>query len=63
MAQIDHTTQILQIIQLVVDGILDTTVQVDSEHTLRTSTYTACPKRIAETIVGNLITQTAATRQ
>ena len=34
MTKVDDASQILEIIQLVVDSILDTTVQVDGQHTL-----------------------------
>ena len=36
MAEVDNTTKILQVVELVVYCILDTTIQVNSEHTLRT---------------------------
>ena len=32
VAKVDDAAQIFQIIHLVVDGILDTTVEVDGEH-------------------------------
>ena len=60
MTEIDYTTQILQIIQIVIYSILNTTVQVDSEYTLRTSTYTTGAKRITESVISNLVAQTAA---
>ena len=35
MAEVNHTTEVLQIVHLMVDGILDAAVQVDGEHRLR----------------------------
>ena len=43
--------------------ILDTTVQVDGKHTLGTGTYATCAKCIRESVIGNLVTQTAAAGQ
>ena len=63
MTEIDHASQILKIIELMIDGILDAAVQVDGQHTLRTCTNTTCTKGITEAVVCNLITQTAAWTQ
>ena len=60
MAQVDHLAKIGQIIHLMVDGILHTTVQVDGQHTLGTSRHATSTQCIAESIVSDLITQTAA---
>ena len=63
VAEIDDATQILQIVYLVVHSILDTAVQVDGEHGLGTRRNTTGTQRIAETVVGNLVAQTAARAQ
>ena len=63
MAEIDNSTQILQIVELVVNSILYATVQIDGQYRLRTCRYTTCTQCIAKTIVGNLVAQTAARAQ
>ena len=62
VAEVDHAAQILQVIHLVVDGILDATVQVDGEHALRARRYATGSKRVTESVVGNLVPQPESSR-
>ena len=60
VTEVDDIEQILLIVQFVVHSILNATVEIDGEHTLRARRHATGTQRIAETIVLNLVTQTAA---
>ena len=63
VAEVDDVCEELAIVLTVVHSILDAAVQVHREHALRTRRHTTGTKRVAETVVLNLIAQAAAARQ
>ena len=44
-------------------GVLYSTVEVDGQYGFRTRRYTTCTEGVAEAVVGDLVTQTAAARE
>ena len=60
VAEVYHLAQLLQIVLLLVHSLLDATVQVDGQHTLRTSRNTTGTQRVGEAVVRDLVPQAAA---
>ena len=58
--EIYHLSQELHVIHLMLYGILDTAVQVDCQHALASGRNSACSQSIAESVVLDLVPQTAA---
>ena len=63
MTEVYHPTEVLLVVELVVHGVLYAAVQVDGEHALRTCRYASRTESIAESVVLNLVAQTAAGTQ
>ena len=61
--QIDHLLYIRLIRDVVTYGVLDSAVQVDRQYRLRTRRDTAGAEGVAETVVRDRVTQTAAARE
>ena len=63
MYEVDDLFEEVGMRPAVADGILHTAVDIDCQHTLGTGRYSARTKRIAESVVGYLVAEAAATRQ
>ena len=63
MYEVDDLFEEVGMRPAVADGILHTAVDIDCQHTLGTGRYSARTKRIAESVVGYLVAESAATRQ
>ena len=59
MHKVHNLSKICQVVSAVLDRILDAAVKVDREHALGSSRHSAGTKGIAESVVLDLITQTA----
>ena len=61
--QIHYVLDVCLIRDVVAYGVLDSAVQVDRQYGFRTRRYTTCTQGVAEAVVGDLVTQTAAARE
>ena len=60
VAEVNNMREVFLIVEIVIDSILYATIQVDSEHALRTGRNSTGSQRIAEPVVLYLVTQTTA---
>ena len=60
MCQVNYFGKIFLVVNFVVHSVLDTSVQVYRQHAFRTGRHSSCSKRVAETVVLDLISQSAA---
>ena len=61
--EVHDLCQILLVVQLIVNGILYASVQIDGQHALGTCRHASCSQCIAEAVVLYLVSQSAARAQ